>query len=173
MCFSWRFQSLAIEYLRENTAMSDSKEEAKDKLKTGDSAEDIFYPTDYVIAAFENQQLLDGARDALKHAGFAENDLITLNAKQMRALNREDEREESSNQLKAVKSFLSNMGDDSNFAQQYQELAEQGYSFLLAYAPDDDKTSRVTDLIKQFNPQRARKYSSMTVTDLYPQVSGH
>jgi hypothetical protein len=91
----------------------------------------------------------------------------------MRALNREDEREESSNPLKAVKSFLSNMGDDSNFAQQYQELAEQGYSFLLAYAPDDDKTSRVTDLIKQFNPQRARKYSSMTVTDLYPQVSGH
>jgi len=152
---------------------SDTKNEAKDKLKTGDSAEGIFYPTDYVIAAFENQQALNGARSALSHAGFAENDLITLDAQQMRSLSREEKRDESSNPFKAVKLFVSNLGDDSNFAQQYQELAERGFSFLLAYAPDDDKTARVTELIKQFNPQRARKYASMTVTDLYPQVSGH
>jgi hypothetical protein len=153
--------------------MSDSKQEAKDKLKTGDSADGIFYPTDYVIAAFENQQGVSGARDALMRAGFAEDDLITLDAQGMGALNREEKREEGSNPLKAMKSFLSNMGDDSNFAQQYQELAARGYSFLLAYAPDDDKTSQVTELIKPFNPQRARKYAQMTVTDLFPQVSGH
>lgn len=153
--------------------MSDTKQEAKDKLKTGDSAEGIFYPTDYVIAAFESQQALEGARNALKQAGFAENDLISLDAQHMRSLDREEKREESHDPIKAVKSFFSNMGDDSNFAQQYQELAARGFSFLLAYAPDDDKTARVTELIKQFNPQRARKYASMTVTDLYPQLSGH
>lgn len=152
--------------------MSDSKNEAKDKLKTGDSAEGIFYPTDYVIAAFENPQALAGARNALMHAGFAENDVITLDAQQMRSLSRENARDENTNPIKAIKSFFSNMGDDSNFAIQYQELASQGFSFLLAYAPDDDRTQRVTGLLKQFNPQRARKYSSMTVTDLYPHVSG-
>lgn len=152
---------------------SDSKQQAKDKLKTGDSAEGIFYPTDYVIAAFENQSSLQGARDALSHAGFAANDLIVLDAMQMRSLKREKQQDEKHNPLDAIKSFLSVMGDDSNFAEQYIELADRGYSFLLAYAPDDEKTARVTDLIKPFNPQRARKYASMTVIDLYPEVSGH
>lgn len=153
--------------------MSDTKQDAKRKLKTGDSAESIFYPTDYVIAAFEQSQQMQGARDALMHAGFAENDLIALDAKQMQSLSRENERDAGHDPIKAVKSFFSNMGDDSNFAQQYQELAAQGFSFLLAYAPDDERTSRAAELIKPFNPQRARKYSSMTVTDLYPQVAGH
>jgi hypothetical protein len=152
--------------------MSDSKNEAKDKLKTGDSAEGIFYPTDYVIAAFENLQALGGAHDALMRAGFAENDVITLDAQQMRSLSLENKRDESTNPIKAIKSFFSNMGDDSDYVHQYQELAMQGFSFLLAYAPDDDKTQLVTRLLKQFNPKRARKYSSMTVTDLYPQASG-
>lgn len=152
---------------------SDSKQQAKDKLKTGDSAEGIFYPTDYVIAAFGNQQSLAGAKDALSHAGFAANDLIVLDAQQMRSLKREKRQDEKHNPLEAIKSFVSVMGDDSNFAEQYIELADRGFSFLLAYAPDDDKTTRVTELIKSFNPQRARKYSSMTVTDLYPEVSGH
>lgn len=152
--------------------MSDTKQEAKDKLKSGDSAEDIFYPTDYVIAAFENQSLLDGARDALRHAGFAEEDLIVLDAQQMRSIGREQNREESNNPLKAVKAFISNMGDDSDYVLQYQELAGRGYAFLLAYAPDDDKTAQVTQAIKRFKPERARKYAAMKVTDLYPEVSG-
>lgn len=151
----------------------DTKQQAKDKLKTGDSADSIFYPTDYVIAAFEEQQLIEGARDALKHAGFAENDLIVLDAAQMRSLKREKQQDEKHNPLDAVKSLLSVMGDDSNFAEQYIELADRGFSFLLAYAPDEERTARASDLIKSFKPQRARKYTSMTVVDLYPEISGH
>lgn len=152
--------------------MSDTKQEAKDKLKTGDSADDIFYPTDYVIAAFEDRSLLHRAKDALAQAGFSQDDLIVVDAQQMRALRREQMREESSNPLKAIKAFVSNMGDDSDYVLQYQELAQRGYAFLLAYAPDDDKTARVTQAIKPFRPERARKYASMKVTDLYPEVSG-
>jgi len=125
-----------------------------------------------VIAAFENQQALKGAHDPLMRAGFAENDVITLDAQQMRSLSLENMRDESTNPIKAIKSFFSNMGDDSDYVHQYQELAGRGYAFLLAYAPDDDRTARVSELIKLFNPERARKYASMTVTDLYPQLSG-
>jgi hypothetical protein len=168
---SGRFHLPAFEWRRRNR-MSDTKQEAKDKLKTGDSADDVFYPTDYVIAAFENQSLLNDARDALRHAGFADNDVIVLDAQGMRSLGRDQAREESSNPFKAVKAFISNMGDDSDYVLQYQELAQRGYVFLLAYAPDDDKTTRVTQAIKPFKPERARKYASMSVTDLYPEVSG-
>lgn len=152
--------------------MSDTKQAAKSKLKSGDSADDIFYPTDYVIAAFETRSLLNGARDALQHAGFAESDVIVLDAQQMRSLRREQNREASSNPLKAIKAFISNMGDDSDYVLQYQELAERGYAFLLVYAPDDEKTAQVTQSLKPFRPERARKYATMKVTDLYPEVSG-
>lgn len=143
-----------------------------DKLKTGEQPTDVFYPTGYVIAGFPTPQQAEQARQAAQQAGFAEGHIVLLKPNELLAENRERKAEEEGSVVGKLQAFFSNMGDDSSFVEQYVELARQGHTFVLVYAPEKADTERVRQAIQPFDPQRPRKYDQATVTDLVLTESG-
>ena len=147
--------------------------EETQKLTTEETSSDkVFYPTGHVIAAFADKEAVELAKAALLKAGFPAEAVITPEPWEMLKQYFAYERDKDANLLEKAKAFVSNMGDESSYVDQYVELASKGYSFLLVYAPEAEDTQRVANIILPLKPERPRKYDRMTVTDLNPATSG-
>ena len=48
----------------------------------------------------------------------------------------------------------------------YQELAREGASWLIVYAPEDDRASRVAEVAKTHGALMAEKYHRLVIEDL-------
>lgn len=141
---------------------------SEDKLSKHDGDEDVFsvfYPVDYIIAAFERADQADGAMRALREAGFTGKKVLRFSSEEM--LSRHEDAKQDAGLLDKLKVAVSQtLGDESNYAEQYVELAQQGHTFLFIHAPDDETMQRVSELIQPFDPKRARHYSSTVITDI-------
>lgn len=143
-----------------------------DKLKTGQQATDVFYPRGYVIAGFATPDQAEQVRQALRDERFADEHIVVLRPNELLAENRERKAVEKESLAGKLEAFFSNMGDDSNYVEQYVNLARKGHTFVLVYAPEDADTERVRKVILPFDPQRPRKYDQAVVTDLVLTESG-
>ncbi len=143
-----------------------------DKLKAGETPTDVFYPRGYVITAFVAPDQAEEVRQELKKQGFVDEHVVVLKPHEVLAENRERKAVEDGSLIGKFQAFFSNMGDDSNFVEQYVDLARKGHTFVLVFAPEAADTERVRQTIQPFNPQRPRKYDHMAVTDLLPSESG-
>ncbi len=143
-----------------------------DKLKTGEKPTDVFYPSGYVITAFAKPDQAEQVRQELKKQEFVDEHIVLLKPHEVLAENRERKEVEDGSLIGKFQAFFSNMGDDSNFVEQYVDLARKGHTFVLVYAPEAADTERVRLAIQPYSPQRPRKYDQLTVTDLLPSEAG-
>jgi hypothetical protein len=48
----------------------------------------------------------------------------------------------------------------------YQQLAREGASWLIVYAPDEARTNRVAEAVRPHGALLAEKYNSLVIEDL-------
>jgi hypothetical protein len=63
-------------------------------------------------------------------------------------------------------SDLAGFGYEVSLMRRYQELAKEGASWLIVFAPDDDKASRVAEVARSHGALIAEKYHRLVVEDL-------
>jgi hypothetical protein len=61
---------------------------------------------------------------------------------------------------------LAGIGQELNLVKAHRELAEQGHSFLVVKADNDDRTQQVADIARRFNAARAQKYGRLLIEEL-------
>lgn len=117
----------------------------------------VFAPVGHVIVSFPTAQDADGATQALGEAGFAADTITRYSPAQMRAQVDID---------LAKASPLANLGQEINLARARGELADEGYSFLIVKAKDEEKWTRVADVARRFHAERAQRYGTFIIEEL-------
>lgn len=117
----------------------------------------------HVIVSFPPQADMRGALAALSDGGFGNDDVVVYSAEQMTRQARLDI---------ANAGMLAAIGQDLNLMKADLQRAEQGFSFLVVRAAEDDKASAVAGIARRFNATRAQKYNLLLIEELLSSGSG-
>jgi hypothetical protein len=117
----------------------------------------ILNPVDHVILAFENDDVTADAVEALRAAGFADQDILAYRADEATPRLRERVREASG---------AAGFGYEIVLMRRYLSYAEQGAGWLIVYAPDDAAVQRVVDVATRFSAKCAVRYHRLANEDL-------
>ena len=116
-----------------------------------------FKPVDHVVLAFADDAKADAAAQALRKAGFGEADLIAYSAG------------ETDNRMREMLEHASDaagFGYEISLMRRYQQLARDGASWLIVYAPQDEQDDRVGEIARQHGALAAVKYHRLVVEDI-------
>jgi hypothetical protein len=116
-----------------------------------------FKPVDHVVLAFADDQTADAVAKALQEAGFGDADVIAYSAS------------EKDSRMRAMLEHASDaagFGYEISLMRRYQQLARDGASWLIVYAPEDAQGQRVGDIAKQHGALAAVKYHRLVVEDI-------
>jgi hypothetical protein len=117
----------------------------------------VFYPRGYVVVAFKDAEKAETARRVLLEGGYDPQDVFLSDASEV---------------LKHTTAHLGDaspvakMGAEYGAEKRHQELAQQGYTFMLAYAPSDLDTERLMNVVRRFPHAIAHKYDRFTLVEL-------
>ena len=117
----------------------------------------ILNPVDHVVLAFDNDDITSQAVEALRDAGFADQDILAYTAAE--ATPRLQER------VRAA-SGAAGFGYEIVLMRRYLSYAEQGAGWLIVYAPDDAAVQRVVDVARKFSAKCAVRYHRLANEDL-------
>ena len=116
-----------------------------------------FKPVDHVVLAFADDATADAATQALRKAGFGDSDVIAYSAA------------EKDSRMRAMLEHASDaagFGYEISLMRRYQQLARDGASWLVVYAPQDEQGERVGEIAKQHGALAAVKYHRLVVEDI-------
>ncbi len=116
-----------------------------------------FKPVDHVVLALPDDARAQAAAKALREAGFAAEDLIAFSAAEEHSRMR---------QMLEHASDLAGFGYEISLMRRYQELARDGASWLVVYAPDDERAAKVAEVAKAQGALAAVKYHRLVVEDI-------
>lgn len=116
-----------------------------------------YNPVGHVLLAFPNDAVALDARQALRDAGFDEEDLLFYS---------HDEEREQMDAMLPRASQLAGFGYEVTLMRRYRQLAEEGCGWLLVYAPDGPHTDRAMDIARHLGARSAVKYHWLVVEDL-------
>jgi hypothetical protein len=116
-----------------------------------------FKPVGHVVVAMPDDTRAAAAVQALRDAGFEAEDILQYTAA--------EEDDEMDRMLRHASDFAG-FGYELQLMRRYQQLAKDGASWLIVYAPDDDHTRRVTDVARQNGALMAEKYHRLVIEDL-------
>ena len=94
----------------------------------------VFKPVGHVVITFRTASDLQAAEAALSEGGFAASDMVRYTPAEMIA--QVDAEVEKASPLAAL-------GQDLNLIKAHRELAQEGCSFLVVHAPEQDRKSVV------------------------------
>jgi hypothetical protein len=117
----------------------------------------VFSPTGHVVIAFGSDADAKNARQALIGDGIGV-DKITLY--------RSDEVLSQIEGSRKTDNKIFQMGQEEEKVKRYTELARQGCGFLVVYAPSDEDSKRVMDIVHPLKPKFAEKYNRLTLEEL-------
>ena|ERR1035441_8862127 len=117
----------------------------------------IFSPTGHIVIAFESEAVAANARQALLTAGIG-SDKITMY--------RSDEVLSQIEGSRETDNKIFQLGQEEDKVKRYTELAKRGSGFLVVYAPKDEETKRVMEILHPFKPKFAEKYNLLTLQEL-------
>lgn len=134
-------------------------------LKDSATSFGSFYPTNYVLAVFPRDATVGLMSSALHDVGFLEDDIIVAAGHDVA---------EYDAAAHARQGMLTKLGekwsrlysDDAANADELMDLARQGASFVLAYAPHDAETLRAAQALRPMGPVILRKYEALASKDL-------
>jgi hypothetical protein len=117
----------------------------------------VFKPVGHVVVTFSFEKDREGAAQALKEAGFRDNDLTWFSAQEMKSL--------TEGELSKA-GPLASLGVDKALVERYARLAEENYCWLIVYAPEPGQAQQVADIVKRFRADQAQKYGQMVIEEL-------
>jgi hypothetical protein len=118
-----------------------------------------FKPVGHVVVAMPDDERAAAAVQALHAAGFDAEDVLEYTAA-------EEDDEMDRMLADADATGLAGFGYEVSLMRRYQELAREGASWLIVYAPEDDKASRVADVARTHGALMAEKYHRLVIEDL-------
>ena len=116
-----------------------------------------FKPVGHVVVAMPDDDRAAAAVQALRAAGFEPGDILEYTAA--------EEDDEMDRMLRNA-SDLAGFGYEVSLMRRYQELAKDGASWLIVYAPEDDRASRVAEVARTHGALMAEKYHRLVIEDL-------
>jgi hypothetical protein len=117
----------------------------------------VFSPTGHIMIAFESDVAARDARQTLIDGGVG-TDRITYYGS-AEALSQIEGSRETDNKI-------FQLGQEEEKVKRYTELAKKGSGFVVVYAPSDDETKKVMDLVHPLKPKFAEKYNLLTLEEL-------
>jgi hypothetical protein len=116
-----------------------------------------FKPVGHVVVAMPDDERAAAAARDLRTAGFDAEDILEYTAA---------EEDDEMDRMLQHASDLAGFGYEVSLMRRYQELAKEGASWLIVFAPDDDKASRVAEVAKTHGALIAEKYHRLVIEDL-------
>ena len=116
-----------------------------------------FKPVGHVVVAMPDDVRAAAAALALRAAGFEAEDILEYTAA---------EEDDEMDRMLGKASDMAGFGYEVSLMRRYQELARAGASWLIVFAPDDERTVKVTDAVKPHGALIAEKYHRLVVEDL-------
>ena len=116
-----------------------------------------FKPVGHVVVALPDDDSAAKAVRNLRAAGFASEDILEYSAA--------EEGDEMTRMLQHASDF-SGFGYEVSLMRRYQELAHQGASWLIVYAPQDEVHARVAAVAQESGALLAVKYHWLVIEDL-------
>ncbi len=117
----------------------------------------VFSPTGHVVVVFDSEADARKARQALISGGIGVDEITVYRSSEV--LSQIEENRKTENKLLQL-------GQEEEKVKRYAELANQGCGFLVVYAPSDDDSKRVMDLVHPLKPKFAEKYNRLTLEEL-------
>jgi hypothetical protein len=116
-----------------------------------------FKPVGHVVVAMPDDERAAAAVRGLRAAGFVAEDILEYTAA---------EEDDEMDRMLQNASDLAGFGYEVSLMRRYQELAKEGASWLIVYAPEDDRASRVAEVTKSHGALMAEKYHRLVIEDL-------
>ncbi len=118
-----------------------------------------FKPVGHVVVAMPDDVRAAAAAAALRAAGFDAGDILEYTAA-------EEDDEMDRMLADADATGLAGFGYEVSLMRRYQELAREGASWLIVFAPEDAQASRVAATVNAHGALMAEKYHRLVVEDL-------
>jgi hypothetical protein len=116
-----------------------------------------FKPVGHVVAAMPDDARAAQAVAELLEAGFGTDDILEYTAA--------EEDDEMDRMLRHT-SQLAAFGHELALMRRYQELARDGASWLIIWAPDETQHAAVTTVLRRHGALLAEKYHRLVIEDL-------
>jgi hypothetical protein len=118
-----------------------------------------FKPVGHVVVAMPDDARAAAAAQALLAAGFEAEDILEYTAA--------EEDDEMDRMLRnAEANAVAGFGYEVSLMRRYQELAREGASWLIVYAPDDEQAAKVAATVDAHGALMAEKYHRLVIEDL-------
>ena len=117
----------------------------------------VFSPTGHVVIAFDSDADARKARQALISGGIGADEISVY---------RSDEVLSQIEETRKTDNKIFQLGQEEEKVKRFTELANQGSGFLVVFAPSDDDSKRVMDLVHPLKPKFAEKYNRLTLEEL-------
>jgi hypothetical protein len=118
-----------------------------------------FKPVGHVVVAMPDDARAADAVAALRAAGFEPDDILAYSAS--------EEDDEMDRMLRSAEAnAVAGFGYEVSLMRRYQELAREGASWLIVFAPKDEQASRVAETVKAHGALIAEKYHRLVIEDL-------
>lgn len=116
-----------------------------------------FKPVGHVVVAMPDDPSAAAAAQALRAAGFEAEDILEYTAA---------EEDDEMDRMLQHASDLAGFGYEISLMRRYQELAREGASWLIVFAPDDERAQVVAEVVKAHGARMAEKYHRLVIEDL-------
>ncbi len=117
----------------------------------------VFSPTGHIMIALESEVVARKARQTLIDGGISADKITYYGSAE--ALSQIEGSRESDNKI-------FQLGQEEEKVKRYTELAKQGCGFVVIYAPSDDETKNVMEIVRPLKPKFAEKYNLLTLEEL-------
>lgn len=121
-------------------------------------------PTDYLIACFTDAPAARAALDALREAGFADKDLVSLDGI---AGYEEVQRMEGATPLRRLAFAVEDAaGDETTGRAAVVEELREGHSAVFVYVPDEETTNTAYQIVRAAHGYRINRRGRWTTSNL-------
>jgi tRNA A58 N-methylase Trm61 len=118
-----------------------------------------FKPVGHVVVAMPDDERAAAAVRELRAAGFEAEDILEYTAA-------EEDDEMDRMLADATANGVAGFGYEVSLMRRYQELAREGASWLIVFAPDSEQASRVAEVTRTHGALIAEKYHRLVIEDL-------
>lgn len=116
-----------------------------------------FKPTGHVVVAMPDDERAAAAVRTLLGQGFEREDVLEYTAA--------EENDEMDRMLQHASDFAG-FGYEVTLMRRYKALAARGASWLIVFAPEDERAARVAEAVRGHGALLAEKYHLLAVEDL-------
>jgi hypothetical protein len=116
-----------------------------------------FKPVGHIVVALPDDARAAQAVAGLHALGFAPEDILEYTAA---------EENDEMDRMLARTSEVAGFGHEVTLMRRYQELARNGASWLIVWAPDEKKDEAVVELLRRHGALLAERYGRLVIEDL-------